>query len=194
MFAPASARGVGVRFVAVAGFVVVAALARLVPHPPNFAPVGAIALFGGAMFASRGLAFAVPLAAMLLSDVAIEFAGGTGFHALAPAIYACFALTTWLGTALHQRRRVVPIVVSSLIAATLFFVVTNFAVWLMGHLYPLTVAGLLQCYVAAFPFFGNTLLSQALYGAVLFGGSWVLERSSASVVQTVERGSDSFTA
>src|SRR5262249_47664325 len=110
------------RFFVVTGIILAAALARLVPHPPNVAPIAAMALIGGACFAARRLAFAVPLAAMFLSDLVL------GFSAVTPVIYGCFAAIVAIGFLLRGRRALLPIAAASLTASLLFFVVTNFAV------------------------------------------------------------------
>jgi hypothetical protein len=145
-----------------------AALARLVPHPPNFTPIGAMALFGGACLADRRLALAVPLAAMFLSDLFI------GLHVLIPVVYGSFALNVLLGRWLRSRRTLVTTAAVTLIGSVQFFVVTNFACWLLW--YPHTVEGLVTCYVAAIPFFQNTLLGDAVFVTTLFGGLAVAER------------------
>jgi hypothetical protein len=151
-------------------FVLAAAFARLVPHPPNFSPIGAIAFFGGAMLASRKMAFAVPLLAMLMSDLVLHVTSGRGFHALGPVVYAAFALTVCLGRVVRSRLAWPAVALGSVAAATLFFTITNLAVWAFSDSYPRTGAGLLACFVAAIPFFANTLASQIAYGVALFGG------------------------
>lgn len=158
------------RFGLLAGIVLAAAAARLLPHPWNFTPIGGMALFGGAMFRSRAMAFAVPLTALFLSDLWI------GLHSLMWAVYGSFALSVLLGMWLRRRRRVLPIAGATLAGAVLFFIITNWAVWLSGMTYPKTLAGLIACYVAAIPYFGNTLTGDALYVSVLFGGWALLER------------------
>ena len=179
---PNPARGaLRLRAVVVSGFVLVAALSRLIPHPPNFTPVGAMALFGGAYFASRWAAIGVPLVAMAISDLALEITMGDGLHSLLPVVYGCFALTTFLGMALRSRVRPATVLGASVTAATLFFLVTNFAVWARGSLYPIDASGLLQCYVAALPFYGNTLAGHVLYSFVLFGGFRLVERRYKSL-------------
>ncbi|MCS6770623.1 MAG: hypothetical protein NZ740_01190 [Kiritimatiellae bacterium] len=152
------------RFAALVGMIAAAAAFRILPHPPNFTPIAAMALFGGAQFADRRTAFAVPLAAMLLSDLAL------GFHALMPVIYGAFALIVCIGIWLRPRRSPAMIAAATLASSVLFFAITNFAVWVSGTLYPKTIAGLAQCYVAAIPFFGNTVLGDAIFSAALFGG------------------------
>jgi hypothetical protein len=145
--------------------VVAAIVARLIPHPFNFTPVGAAALFAGATLRRKWMAFLVPLAAMLVSDAVI------GFHSGMPVIYGCFAAIVCIGFALQSRTRSALAVVGGAVsAATLFYIVTNFYVWASSALYPHTFAGLVTCYVAAIPFYGNQLAGDAIYTAVLFGG------------------------
>jgi hypothetical protein len=146
------------------------ALVRLLPHPWNFTPIGAMALFGGATFRNRALAFMVPLASLFVSDLVI------GLHSLMWAVYGAFALMVVMGGWLRGRRRFLPIAGTSLAGSLLFFLITNWAVWLSGMTYPKTIAGLLACYVAAIPFFGNTIAGDAFYAAMLFGGFALLER------------------
>lgn len=158
------------RFIALTLLVLIAAASRLVPHPPNFAPVAAIALFGGATFSDKRAALVVPLIAMALSDVVL------GFSILTPFVYASFLLITCLGFVLRARTSVVRIAGASVAGAILFYIVTNFGVWLVGDLYSKTFAGLATCYVAAIPFFWNTLLSDLFYAALLFGMWFLAER------------------
>lgn len=149
------------------------AASRVLPHPPNFTPIGAMALFGGAYFGNRLAAFAVPLGAMLLSDAVI------GLHSGMALVYLCFAATVCIGLRLHARKSAARVASASLGSAILFYVVTNFAVWLGGHgrLYPMTFEGLVGCYVAAIPFFRNMVFGNFAYAVVLFGGwAWAERR------------------
>lgn len=182
-----------------AGMIVVAALTRLLPHPPNFSPVEAVALFGGAYFASRAAAIAVPLVAMFISDLALgAMLGGTYFeHFTSPAylatwltVYACVALSAVLGFGLRGRVSGARVLGFSLIGSVLFFVLTNFAVWATAT--PMTAhpacvsGGLLPCYAAALPFFQWTVLGTLFYAAVLFGGFALLRQRVPSLrAQTV---------
>jgi len=159
------------RLLFVASVIVLAVVDRLIPHPFNFTPVGAAALFAGATLERKRLAFAVPLVAMLLSDAVI------GFHSAMPVIYGCFIAIVCLGFALRGRTRSPLAVLGSAFAsATLFFIVTNFYVWMKGALYPHTFAGLTTCYAAAIPFYENQIAGDAIYAAVLFGGLAFAER------------------
>jgi hypothetical protein len=156
-----------------------AALSRLLPHPFNFTPIGAIALFGGAGFANKAYAFGVPLAAMFISDLALQVAHGTGFHSTMWAVYGSFVLITCLGLWLRNQPTNGRIVFASLAASLLFFLITNFAVWLNGTMYPQNLGGLIACYGAGIPFyqhefFGsalmNTVMGDLFFSTLLFGG------------------------
>jgi len=155
-----------------------AALMRLVPHPPNFTPVAALALFAGAHLTRRLWAFVVPLAAMALSDVALQVLYGFGWHSTLWAVYLSFAAVVAIGLGLQSRRRPGPVAAAAVASSLLFFVVTNFAVWADGLLYPRTAEGLVTCYVAAIPFYGWTLAGDLFYTAVLFGLFAVMEYKS----------------
>jgi hypothetical protein len=169
------------------GMVLLAALTRLLPHPPNFTALGALALFAGARFPNRWTAFLVPLAALFVSDAALQvvtdlgwesgwLARGTGFYGGMWVVYAATALVTAVGLLLRQRRSVRAVACGVAGGSTLFFLVTNFAWWTGYDLYPHTLAGLLQSYVAALPFYGWSLAGDATYATLLFGGLALAER------------------
>jgi len=138
-----------------------AAVSRFMPHPENFTPIAAMALFGGVYFNKR-YAFVIPLVAMVVSDYFI------GFHNYIPYVYGSFVLTGVIGIWLKNHKNVGWIVGASLSSSVLFFVVTNFGVWVTGG-YPQNFGGLVECYIAAIPFFRNTVLGDLLYVGVLFG-------------------------
>jgi hypothetical protein len=150
--------------------ILLAAALRVAPHPWNFTPVGAMALFGGAMFRDRRLAFAFPLLALFAGDCFI------GFHKLIPIVYASFLVNVAIGLWLQTKRTLGKVGGAVLLGAIQFFVVTNFAVWAFGLTYPRTLAGLATCYIAGIPFFWNTLAGDATYAALLFGGFAIAEK------------------
>lgn len=175
------------RTLVLVGVVFLTAMARLLPHPPNFTPIAALALFGAAHFRSGWAAFVVPLAAMVVSDLGLQvatslglaggwMAGGTGFHQGMLVVYSTILLIACLGRLLRRKQTVVTVTGVTLASSLLFFVITNFAVWTEGTLYPLTLEGLLTCYTAAIPFFRWTLLGDAFYATLLFGGFALAER------------------
>jgi hypothetical protein len=150
--------------------ILLAAALRIAPHPWNFTPVGAMALFSGAVLRDRRLAFFFPLLALFVGDTFI------GFHKLMFVIYASFLINVAIGLWLRDRRTVARVSLATLLGAIQFFIVTNFAVWALGSFYPRTVGGLAICYVAGIPFFWNTLAGDAFYAALLFGGYVLAER------------------
>ena len=157
------------------------ALSRFLPHPPNFSAVGALALFGGAVWRDKKWAMFIPVVLMIVTDVAV------GLHPNMLFVYGSFLLIAALGRWLSTPS-VAKVGVSAVAASGLFFAVTNFGVWLTMPLYPKTFAGLLQSYVAGIPFFHNTLVSNLLFSAVLFSGyAFVskLNRSAEADVATV---------
>ncbi len=161
----------------VAGMVLAAALARFIPHEPNFTPVAAMALFGGTYLSDRRIALAAPLAAMLLSDIVLQVVYGTGFHSSMIFVYAAFLLIATLGFALRRRIQRQTIMVASLVGSLIFFFVTNFGAWLAGHgTYPMNASGLVSCYIAAIPFFKGTVMGDLFYNLVLFGGYALVKR------------------
>jgi hypothetical protein len=167
------------RTIVLVGIIVVAAVFRLLAHPPNVTPIGALALFGGAVFADKRAAFLAPLTALFLSDLAFGLISGNlllGLHRLLPVVYGSFAVIVCLGFWLCQRRRVLPIAAATMAGSTTFFVLTNFGVWALADLYPKTWEGLAACYIAAIPFFHNTVFGDALYVFLLFGGLALVER------------------
>ncbi len=143
--------------------IVAAAFTRLMPHWPNFTAIGAVALFGGAYFDKKYLSFVVPFAALFITDLII------GLHSTMWAVYLSFALIVVLGFNLRRQRKPLNVGLSAVSASVLFFIITNFAVWLSSPMYPFTISGLLESYVAAIPFFNYTLLGNLFYAGVIFG-------------------------
>ena len=166
-----------IRFSAIVSIILVLAIYRVVPHPPNVSPVAAMALFGGAYFADRKLAFIIPLFALVVSDLII------GLHDTLPFVYGAFAITVMAGIWLRDKLSLMSIAGTALASSLLFFVVTNFGVWLFNQgLYPLTFEGLLQSYVAGIPFYSNTLIGDLFFTALLFGGFHLLEKNISGLV------------
>ena len=157
------------RLAALLSAILVAAALRLVPHPPNFSPIDAMALFSGAYLGRRSIAFVAPIAALLLSDVVLGF-----YHGMA-TVYATVALIVVIGWWLSSRRTPLRIGAAAVVSSVTFFVITNFGMWLFSGFYPLTYAGLVACYTAAIPFFQNTVAGDLFYTVLLFGGFRVAE-------------------
>jgi hypothetical protein len=159
------------------GIVLTAALARLLPHPPNATPVAAMALLGGACLRNRKLAYLLPLAAMLLSDLVLGFTRYrmSSMLGIQPVVYACILATTAIGQLIKNRRSFWQVGAASLAGSIVFYIVTNFAVWAMGHTPGTPVSSLVACYVDAIPFFQNTLVGDLAYNTIFFGGLALLE-------------------
>jgi hypothetical protein len=157
------------RLVALLFAILVAAALRLVPHPPNFSPIDAMALFSGAYLGRRSIAIEAPFAALLLSDAVLGF-----YHGMA-TVYATVALIVVIGWWLSSRRTPLRIAAAAVASSVTFFVITNLGMWLFSGIYPVTYAGLVACYTAAIPFFQNTLAGDLFYGVLLFGGFRIVE-------------------
>jgi hypothetical protein len=157
------------RLITLLSAIVAAAALRLVPHPPNFTPIGAMALFSGAYLGRKPIALAAPLGALLLSDLVLGF-----YHGMA-TVYFSTALIVMIGMVALSRRSPVRIGAAAIARAVLFFVITNFGMWLFSGFYPRTMAGLEACFVAAIPFFQNTVAGDLFYATLLFGGFKLLE-------------------
>lgn len=158
------------KFLFVASVIFVGAFFRLLPHPPNFTPIAAMALFGGAYLDNKKLSFILPLSMMFLSDLIL------GFHVLMPVVYLAFIMTVFLGIQLRRNLNSKSVLLGAIASSVLFFVITNLGVWVMGTLYPRTFGGLIDCYVMAIPFFRNAILGDMIYAAVLFGGFKICEK------------------
>jgi hypothetical protein len=142
-------------------------VARVAPHAPNVTPIAASAVFAGMVLRSRALALAVPISALLLSDLV---AGSYDWRIMG-VVYAALALPTLLARWGRARPVVVlaPLVLSS---SLLFFATTNFAVWAFSDMYAHDLHGLVLCYVAALPFLWNTVAGDVLWTTLLFGCWW----------------------
>jgi len=149
-----------------------AAIVRILPHPWNFTPVGAMALFSGAKLGRSWKAFLFPLAVLFVGDSFV------GFHRLMPMVYFSFCLSVLIGIAIRHRQSLKLTSAATFLGSLQFFLITNFAFWIMTTAYGHTLAGLIACYTAALPLFGNTLAGDSFYAVLLFGGFALLERFS----------------
>jgi Family of unknown function (DUF6580) len=150
--------------------VFVAVLARFAPHPPNFSPVFAALIFGGTCLRKRDSIW-FPVVALAASDyllTAVIYGEHFGWMYLLD--WTGFAAVAMIGWWLRDRITVRKVFAAALAGPAVFFVVSNFAVWLGGGLYPPNLSGLTACYVAALPFFANSLVAGLLFSGVLFGG------------------------
>lgn len=157
------------------GLTILGMLARLVPHAPNFAPVGGVSLFAGGRL-SGWKAYLLPLVLMLVTDPLV---GGYSFAT--PFVYASFLIYVWIGSRLRATQSPLAIGTAATVGSIQFFVITNFGVWLgSSATYAHTAAGLMACYAAAIPFYGRTLLADVFYSAALYGAYALLSRRLAA--------------
>ena len=138
-------------------FVGLIALSRIIPHPPNFTPVLAMAVFMPYLTRDLYSAMVVPLSAMFVSDLFI------GFHSYMIWVYGSILLGTILSHyTMSMKKAYVHLGVNALSSPIIFFVITNFAVWMSGY-YGMTWEGLVTCFIMAVPFFANTLAGTVFY-------------------------------
>ena len=138
------------RNITILSMIVLAVITRLLPHPPNVAPITGMALFAGYSFSDKRMAFLLPLLCMFITDIFL------GFHMIMPFVYLAFMGISYMG--INSEKIGNGTILKS---STLFFVLTNFGVWLMG--YPLTFAGLVSCYTLAIPFFAYTIIGDLFF-------------------------------
>lgn len=158
--------------------ILLAALSRLLPHPPNFSPVIAISILGGAIITNRKLAFIIPIAVMVISDIFI------GFHPYIWAVYSAMIVSVLIGMYAGKNMKFSKLVISSLMGSILFYIITNFAYWLTSGSYPMNLTGLSQAYIVGLPFFkynpiemlGFGMIGDLIYVTILYGAYRLAER------------------
>lgn len=164
------------RFTVLAGFILIAALSRIIPHPYNFAPIGAMSIFGAAYFTDKRFSFLLPLFAMFVSDLLVNnllyssFYGG--FVLFTPGFwwtYGAIALIVVAGIFILKKVNFKTVIAGSLSASIIFFLITNFGSWIGNPVYPQGIHGLLMSYTAGLPFFHYTILGDLLYSGIMFG-------------------------
>ena len=153
---------------------IIAAMSRLLPHPPNFTPIGGLALFGAAYFGRKYWAFIIPIVALWVSNLILDnvvyaqyYDGFVWFSN--PMVFIAFAAIVVFGLFSLKKVKPVNLLGASLGASLIFFLISNLGSWLSYGMYPMNFAGLIECYIAAIPFFPNTLAGDLFFTAVLFG-------------------------
>lgn len=166
---------IDLRFGVISLFVLLAALSRLLPHPPNFTPIGGMALFGAAYFSKRHLAIIIPFLALWMSDLILNnvvyaayFEGFSWFGI--PVVYLAMIAIALMGTKLLKKIKVSNLIIASLLASSVFFLITNLGSWWIDPIYTKDITGVLTAYTAGLPFFLNTIAGDLFFTAVLFGG------------------------
>ena len=164
------------RLLIISGLLLLAAISRMIPHPYNFAPIGAMSLFGAAYFSNKKLAFALPLLAFFISDLFVNnilYADYyTSFVLISPGFYWTYGAMIAIvlaGVLILKKVNLKRVVGGALTASILFFIISNFGVWLTTPTYSFSLSGLIACYTAAIPFFHMTVLGDLFYCGALFG-------------------------
>ena len=168
----------GLPFAALTGLVVLGVFTRLIPHPANFTAIGAVALFAGSYFEKRWLAILLPLIALFVSDCIL------GFHDLMLYVYGAFIVVTFLGSWTLQNdkgssktgAKASDLVLTSLGASVIFFVISNFGVWMQSGFYSRSLSGLFECYVMALPFLDRQIFGDLFFSCALFSVAYYLQK------------------
>lgn len=166
---------INVSYLVIVSLILFASFTRLIPHMPNFTPIGAMALFGGAYLKNKYHALLIPLLSLWISDLVINnfiYSYYSEFTWVYPGFlwqYVSFILIIIIGYLFLKKLNFKNVFVTTLISSILFFIITNFGVWISGTMYTLDLNGLLMCYVMAIPFFKGTFLGFICYSTFLFG-------------------------
>ena len=166
---------INLTYIGVIALILFASFTRIIPHMPNFSPIGAMALFGGAYLSNKYYAFIIPILSLWLSDIIINnfilnyYDQFTWFYPGFIWQYASFGIIILMGYFLLKKITLKKVLMTSIGSSLIFFVITNFGVWASGSMYPLNVNGLISCFVLAIPFYKGTLLGFLFYSSFLFG-------------------------
>ena len=164
-----------IRNITIIGIILAAIISRFISHPPNFTPILAICLFGGAMIENKKLRFLIPITIMFLSDLIL------GMHNTILWVYGSLLLIVGIGVLFHGRIKLLSVILGVFASSLLFFLVTNFGVWFGSVVYPQTLSGLGVCYAAGIPFFKNTITSNLFFSGIFFVGYALLERKISAL-------------
>jgi len=182
-----SQKGKVIEFLVALIFILVGVSLRLLPHSPNFAPIAAIALFGG-VYLSKKISLVLPILALLISDIFLGFYQ----YSLIIFVYGSFLLCVLLGFWLKKHKKWHIVLGVSLFCSLIFFFLTNFSIWAFTSWYPKTFSGIIQCYLMALPFLKNTVIGDLFYVGIFFATYeiveiWIKERFE--IVKEVVRSS-----
>ena len=157
-------------------FILLGVLTRIIPHPPNFTALGAIALFGGAFFTDKKMAFAIPITIMILSDLLLGYS-------MVLSVYISFLIMVFIGFYLQKKKNGLRIINAAIIGSLVFFIITNLSVFMTSSLYTKNFLGLIECYTLAIPFFTNTLVSNITYSLIMFYGFNAIQKRIITTVK-----------
>ena len=157
------------------------AFIRLLPHAPNFTPIIAISIYAGIKFNNKYLALLIPILSMVISDLFI------GFHSSMLAVYLCIVMNVFIGIFFIKKFTLLNYMYLSFLGACNFSIITNFSVWILSNMYPLTIEGLIMCYLLALPFFQNTLISSLFFGCLIFYTTIIFDKYFDKKVQFIDK-------
>jgi hypothetical protein len=173
----------------VVGAILFVALSRLLPHIPNFTPIAAMALFGGALLSNKKSAYLLTFAALLFSDILVNTILYNDYnftnYLMQPyvwAVYFSFGLTVLMGSSIQNKININKIAAYSISSSLIFWILTNFACWPNNPLYTQDISGLVNCYIAAIPFLGN-VLGDLFFNSLLFGAFFLTAKRVPALVK-----------
>ena len=178
---------INLTYIGIISLILFASFTRIIPHMPNFTPIGAMALFGGAYLKNKNHAFLIPIISLWISDIIINnfilsyYNDFTWFYPGFLWQYGSFFIMILIGFFFLKKISFKNVFITCLCSSLLFFVITNFGVWISGSMYPLSLDGLLMCYLAALPFYKGTLLGFIFYSSFLFGAYESLKQLKLSI-------------
>jgi hypothetical protein len=170
------------KYIFVCLLIICGAASRLLPHPANFTPITAIALFGG-LYLPKKWAFFIPIIIMVASDMFI------GFYAwqIMAAVYFSFSIAIVIGSILRAHKKIPALIAGILSGSFIFFLITNWAVWAFGTMYAKNFSGLMQCFYMALPFFRNSLAGDLFYSAILIAAMETVTWSAKKNILTADQ-------
>ena len=174
---------INLRFGVLTLIILLTAFSRLIPHMPNFSPLGVIGLFGAAHFSKKWQAFLIPIAATWISDLFINnviyaqyYPSFTWFYEGFYWQYGTYLLITLVGLLIFKKVNTQRVLFGALTSTILFYLITNFGCFPSNPTYPQNFGGLMTCYAAGIPFLKGTLLGNLFYSGVLFGSFALLQQ------------------
>ncbi len=183
-------RKIQLNYLGIIILIFIASFSRLIPHMPNFTPIGAIALFGGVYFKNRFHAFLIPISSLFISDLIINnlflsnyFENFTLFYSGFLWQYLSFILIILIGIFSLRKFNFKKLLISTIASSLVFFIITNFGVWISGSMYSKDLFGLISCYILAIPFYKGTLLGFLFYSSVLFGIAEFLKSKTSMIIK-----------
>lgn len=153
------------------GLILLAGMIRMIPHPWNFTPLLAVCIFSGTKIKHNGLAIFLPLVAIFIGDLFL------GIYSSMVWVYSGYILVILLSRILGNSKSINSKIISVVSGSLIFFIISNFGVWISGTMYSKNFQGLLECYIAGIPFYKNTLIGTIIYSSIFFGIAEIIERN-----------------